>query len=66
MIKDILQYRANNFPKKIFIIYKNKKITYFDFNHAVFNTMKYISTKRKSKYIGLHISNKIDFTVNWS
>ena len=59
MIKDIVQYRAQLNPNKIFIIDQNKKITYLDFNQQVSSIMQYINKICEHKYIGLQISNKI-------
>ena len=60
MIKDILAYRAKNSPRKIFIIDKNKKLTFLEFHNEVLDIMPYVNKYYKQKFLGLKINNKIE------
>lgn len=62
MINDILNKRAMKNPHKGFITYKNKQISYAQFNSMVNNYYDTLKTK-KHKYVGLQIKDKLKLLI---
>ena len=64
VIKDILHYRLENTPDKIFIQYENQEISYKKFNYLVNNIMKTSQCITvDSPYIGIQIQNKLKLLI---
>ena len=62
MINDILNKRAMKNPHKGFITYKNKQISYAQFNSMVNNYYDTLKTK-KHEYVGLQIKDKLKLLI---
>ena len=62
MINDILNKRAMKNPHREFITYKNKQISYAQFNSMVNNYYDTLKTK-KHEYVGLQIKDKLKLLI---
>ncbi len=62
MIKDILKQRIVNDSGKIFVTYKNQKISYLRFHHMVNSLYNTLNTKT-NQYVGLQINNKLKLLI---
>ena len=62
MFNIILNQRVQENPKKIFITYQNRQISYSVFNSMVNNYYEQLKTK-KDEYIGLQIKDKLKLLI---
>ena len=62
MFNITLNQRVQENPKKIFITYQNRQISYSVFNSMVNNYYEHLKTK-KDEYIGLQIKDKLKLLI---